>query len=137
MSNLVVGVDMDGTIVEHFFPEIGPPVPGAIEWMKRWQAAGAELILWTMRSDGRVGEGRENDNVLSEAVEYCRMNGIEFYGINTNPTQASWTGSPKAYCHLYVDDAAYGCPLIPGIHGERPMVDWSVVGPAVMKLLEE
>ncbi len=48
-----VAIDFDGTIVEHKFPEVGKPVPGAIEWMKKWQDAGAQLILWTMRSDGQ------------------------------------------------------------------------------------
>ena len=37
--------------------------------------------------------------------------GIEFFGVNCNPAQASWTTSPKIYSHVYVDDAAAGCPL--------------------------
>jgi hypothetical protein len=107
----IIAVDFDGTIVEHEFPEIGRPVPGAFEWMKKWQQAGALLILWTMRSDGRTGGGRENGPVLTEAVEFCRKNGVEFHAVNANPSQAVWTSSPKVYAHIYVDDAAAGCPL--------------------------
>ncbi len=131
---MIVAIDFDGTIVEHRFPDIGRPVPGAFEWMKKFQQAGARLILWTMRSDGRTGEGKENGPVLTEAVEFCRNNGVEFWGVNTNPEQKSWTCSPKCYAHLYVDDAALGCPLAESKEmGARPMVDWSVVGPAVLK----
>nr|WP_082839948.1 hypothetical protein [Gemmata sp. SH-PL17]AMV25538.1 hypothetical protein VT84_14160 [Gemmata sp. SH-PL17] len=134
---MIIAIDFDGTIAEHEFPDIGAPVPGAFEWMKRWQDAGAKLILWTMRSDGRSADGsRENGPVLTEAVEFCRRNGVEFYGVNGNPGQASWTQSPKAYAHVYVDDAAFGCPLRESRKaGNRPMVDWSVVGPAIHAML--
>ncbi len=135
---MIIGIDFDGTIAEHEFPDIGAPVPGAFEWMKRWQEAGAKLILWTMRSDGRTGTGKENGPVLTDAVEFCRANGVEFWGVNENPTQKAWTCSPKQYAHVYVDDAAFGCPLRPSAKsGSRPMVDWSVVGPAVLALIEE
>lgn len=134
---MIIAVDFDGTIVEHRFPDIGTPVPGAFRWMKEWQAAGAKLILWTMRSDGRTGEGKENGPVLSEAVEFCRANGVEFFAVNENPGQKSWTGSPKAYAHVYVDDAAFGCPVRESFGTDRPMVDWSVVGPAVLELVRQ
>lgn len=129
---MVIAVDFDGTIAEHVFPRIGKPVPGAFEWMKKWQEAGAQLILWTMRADGQ-----ESGDVLTEAVEFCREHGIEFYGVNKNPTQHEWTASPKAYAQIYVDDAAYGCPLIEGDEGPRWMVDWSIVGPCVLAEIED
>jgi hypothetical protein len=138
-DTLIIAVDFDGTIVEHEFPEIGPVVPGAFEWLRRWQAAGARLILWTMRSDGRTPDGsRANGPVLSEAVELCRANGVQFWGVNCNPDQAAWTKSPKAYAHIYVDDAALGCPLVAGSRPDsRPAVDWAKVGPAVLARLTE
>lgn len=128
---MIIAVDFDGTIVEHEFPEIGEAVPGAFRWMKDFQASGAKLILWTMRSDGEA-----DDLFLSHAVEFCRTNGIEFWGVNRNPEQDDWTTSPKAYAHLYIDDAAHGCPLrVNPRVGGRPFVDWDKVGPKVMKLL--
>lgn len=131
----VIAVDFDGTLAEHRFPEIGDEVPEAFHWLKLFQAAGAKLILWTMRSDGRTGECRANDPVLTEAVEWCRERGVEFWGVNTNPGQKGWTQSPKAYAHIYIDDAAFGCPLMKTEDGRRSFVDWSRVGPAVMALL--
>ena len=119
-------VDFDGTIVDHRFPEIGKPVPEAIKWLKRIHQAGGKLILYTMRSDSeRMG------NLLSQAVEYLKSEGVELFGINNNPTQASWTSSPKVYGELYIDDAAFGCPLIKPKGFARPCVDWKKVGPQV------
>lgn len=133
---LFIATDFDGTIVAHEFPEIGAPAPGAFEWLKRWRDAGGHIILWTMRSDGRTGTGKENGPVLTEAVEFCRKNGVEFFGVNENPTQAAWTNSPKCYAHAYVDDAGLGCPLRENPKaGGRPVVDWSVVGPLVLEMI--
>lgn len=130
MQKLIIAVDFDGTISKHVFPKIGDAVPGAFEWMKKFQEAGASLILWTMRSDDQ-----ETGDVLTQAVEFCRENGVEFFGVNSNPTQAEWTTSPKAYAHLYIDDAAFGCPLVRPLL-DRPYVDWSQVGPVVMEQLQ-
>lgn len=101
--------------------------------MKKLQEAGALLILLTMRSDGK-----HDGATLTEAVEFCRKNGIEFWQVNTNVEQDTWTNSRKVYAHAYIDDAAVGCPLLenPRSNG-RPYVDWDVVGPAAMALVEE
>lgn len=119
-----IAVDFDGTIVEHKFPKIGQPVPGAIDWMKRWKAAGAKLILWTMRSG----------QYLDEAVEFCRQNGVEFDSVNQGIGDRRWTQSPKAYAQVYIDDSAYGCPLEQT--SDRPRVDWSKIGPDIYASLK-
>ena len=129
---MYICIDFDGTIVDHRFPEIGPPVPGAVEWMKEFQVAGAKLILFTMRSDGG-----KNPIALLRAVDYLEENGIKLYGVNKNPTQVHWTSSPKAYGNIYIDDAAFGCPLIQPDGFNRPCVNWEIVGPGVMEKLTE
>ena len=123
---MYICVDFDGTIVDHRFPEIGKPVPDAIKWLKRIHNSGGKLILYTMRSDGKL-----MGNLLTEAVDYLRSEGVELFGINNNPTQESWTSSPKVYGELYIDDAAFGCPLIKPKGFARPCVDWKKVGPQV------
>ncbi len=129
---MIIAVDFDGTIADHRFPEIGAPVPGAFEWLLRFQKAGAKLILWTMRSDGQ-----ESGEVLTQAEAFCLDNGLAFWGVNKNPEQKKWTQSPKVYAQLYIDDAAFGCPLLPNPEdGARPYVDWDAVGPRVMALIE-
>jgi hydroxymethylpyrimidine pyrophosphatase-like HAD family hydrolase len=123
---MILAIDFDGTLVEHDYPRIGKPVPHALHWLKEFQKQGAKLILWTMRS----GE------TLKGAVNYLKIAGVPLFGINCNPEQVSWTDSNKAYAHIYIDDAAFGCPLIPGIAGDRAMVDWDIVGPMVLEALK-
>lgn len=125
---MYIAIDFDGTIVEHDFPEIGNPCPGSFEWMKRFKEAGATLILWTMRSDDQ-----DRQSYLTEAVDFCKENGIEFDFVNEHPQD--WTTSPKAYAHAYIDDAAIGCPLRDSFSTERPMVDWSIAGPMIMSMM--
>jgi hypothetical protein len=121
-------VDFDGTIVDHCFPDIGAPVPGAIEWLKRFQKAGALIILFTLRSDGgKFG------NVLTAAVDYLEKNGIKVFGVNENPDQPDWTSSPKPFGHLYIDDAAVGCPIIHPEGFSRPCADWESIGRMVQE----
>lgn len=127
---MFVAIDFDGTIADHVFPEIGDPVPGAIEWIKKFKDAGAILILWTIRSDGG-----KNGDALTAAVNFCAESGIKFDLVNENPQ--SWTNSPKPYAHVYIDDTAFGCPLLENPRkGGKPLVNWEEIGPAVLAKIE-
>lgn len=121
-------IDFDGTCVTHNFPEIGNDI-GAIPVLKELVANGHNLILFTMRCDGQKEQVLDNGYVfhggdfLTQAVQWFIDNDISLYGIQRNPTQDTWTSSPKAYGQLIIDDAALGCPLIYS-EEERPYVDW-------------
>ncbi len=123
---MYICIDFDGTVVDHRYPYVGDPVPLAVIWLQRFVELGAKLILFTMRSDD--AEGKE---YLRDAVQYFENNGIELFGINHNPDQDAWTKSPKAYGELYIDDSAFGCPLVHPPTFNRPCVDWKIVGPEV------
>lgn len=134
-----IAVDFDGTIFKHRFPEVGAPVPGAFEWLQRLKEAGATLILYTMRSDEKMvmagDEAVRQDNekpFLSIAVECCQNYGVDFDHILMDPSQYGWTLSNKTYADVYVDDAAFGCPLMDD-GGGRMMVDWARVGPELLE----
>jgi len=115
---MYIAVDFDGTIVTHEFPDIGKPVPYAIETLKELVDLGHDLILFTMRSGPH----------LEDAVDFLNNQGVKLYGINVNPSQKSWTTSPKAYAKYYVDDASICCPLIYNENVcDRPYVDWKVI----------
>jgi putative hemolysin len=128
----IVGVDFDGTIVDHRYPDVGQPVPGATYWLRKFAAAGAKILLCTMR-----GQKTNDGDMLTPAVQYCQQQGIPLYGVNRSPNQG-WTDSPKPYAHVYIDDSAACCPLKenPRMHG-RPFVDWDIVGPAVLEKIED
>lgn len=114
---MYIAIDFDGTCVTHDYPRIGKDI-GATSVLKRLVEAGHKLILNTMRS------GKE----LQDAVDWFNENGIALYGANENPTQKTWTQSPKVYAHLYIDDAALGCPLkMDSNLSDRPFVDWEAI----------
>ncbi len=127
---MYICVDFDGTVVDHNYPSIGEPAPNAIKWLRRLQIYGARIILFTMRCDSE-----KQGPLLQEAVAYLQSNGVHLYGINRHPDQDDWTSSPKAYGHVYVDDAAIGCPLTHPKGFHRPCVDWKKVGPMLEKML--
>ena len=60
---------------------------------------------------------------MSEAVKWFEDRNIPLYGINTNPTQASWTSSPKAYGTLCIDDINLGARLRNVAH-LKPFINW-------------
>jgi hypothetical protein len=109
-------VDFDGTCVTHEYPAIGKDI-GAVPVLKALSEYGYMLILWTMRSDKE----------LQDAVDWFTSNNIKLFGVNNNPTQSTWTASPKAYAHMYIDDAALGAPLTTSELSERPYIDWHTV----------
>lgn len=111
---MIIAVDFDGTCVEHVYPLIGDDVPGCVEVLKELLEKGHELFLWTMR----------DKRPLEEAVRWFKDRDIHLIGVNKNPRWG--TGSPKEYAHVYIDDAALGCPLVVLPEG-RPYVDWSRV----------
>lgn len=114
---MYIAVDFDGTCVTHEYPNIGKDI-GAVPVLKKLADSGYKIILNTMRS------GQE----LEDAVGWFKNNEITLFAANENPTQKSWTKSPKVYAHLYIDDAALGCPLkIDPTISDRPFVDWHQV----------
>lgn len=135
MKGRIIAIDFDGTVVTHEFPKVGKEVPFCVDTLKKIVEQGGRLILWTMRANHIVPPIStspeitcEVGNYLDDAVNWFKDRGIELWGIQRNPEQDAWTTSPKAYAHLYIDDAAFGCPLVHNlIFAERPYVDWTVV----------
>jgi hydroxymethylpyrimidine pyrophosphatase-like HAD family hydrolase len=98
---MIIAVDFDGTIVEHRYPKIGKEILFAFATLNELQKQGHQLILWTYRA------GIE----LDQAVEFCRLNGIEFYAINESyPGERfdSKTVSRKINADIFIDDRNIG-----------------------------
>jgi hypothetical protein len=127
---MIIGIDFYGTCVTHDYPEMGKDI-GAVPVLKSLVDKGHKLILFTMRSDK---ENADTEQYLTDAANWFKENDIPLFGIQTNPTQHTWTNSPKAYCDLYIDDSALGCPIKYDTQlSAKPFVDWLVV----QKLLEQ
>ncbi|PTT40521.1 hypothetical protein DBR28_05690, partial [Chryseobacterium sp. HMWF028] len=101
LNNKKIAVDFDGTIVDDAYPAIGKPKTFAFETLKRLQAEGFRLILWTYRH-GRA---------LDEAVEFCQKNGVEFYAVNSSfdgEVFDSENQSRKLDADWFIDDRNLG-----------------------------
>ena len=99
-ESLLIAVDFDGTIVEDAYPKIGTPKIFAFETMKRLEQDGHRLILWTYRSGKR----------LTEAVAFCKENGIDFYAVNNSFPEEIFEGkvSRKINADYFIDDRNIG-----------------------------
>ena len=98
---MTIAVDLDGTIVQHRYPEIGREIPFAIDTLKMLSQEGHRLILWSVR------EGR----LLNEAVEWCRERGLEFYAVNKDYPEEERSHdhySRKLKVELFIDDRNIG-----------------------------
>lgn len=101
INNKKLAIDFDGTIVEDAYPGIGKPKIFAFETLKKLQAEGYRLILWTYR----------HGKPLDEAVEFCRKNGIEFYAVNSSFEGEMFDhneASRKLDADLFIDDRNLG-----------------------------
>lgn len=104
---MIIAVDWDGTIVDCDFPRPGFEIPGAIDALKRIQAAGHFIILWTCR------EGR----FLDDAVKFLADRGFHPDSVNEhrqedmdafNLKYPGVKSSRKIYADLYIDDKHLG-----------------------------
>jgi len=127
MNTKTILIDFDGTVVTHEFPKIGKDI-GAVPILKELVANGHRLILFTMRSDF------QGNTYLTDAINWFKQNDIELYAIQKNPTQYTWTTSPKVYGHIMIDDSALGCPLIYPENKSRPYVDWVKIKDLLIEL---
>ena len=93
----VISIDFDGCIVEDKWPDIGDPIPGAIETINEWYDAGYWIIINSCRDSGK--EWRDMFDWLRSEISFHEINDnldwrIDKYG--TNPR--------KIGADIYIDD---------------------------------
>jgi hypothetical protein len=101
-------LDFDGTVVEHYYPELGAPNPHALRVIAKLQANGHQLILNTYRAD-------LNDGSLEEALAYLNSNGeikpiTEHLEAKVNPPSFELLEAIRSG-ELYIDDISVGIPM--------------------------
>jgi hypothetical protein len=72
----------------------------AFATLKALQQKGHKLILWTIRTG----------DLLQEAVDYCKNNGVEFYAVNKNYPEEHLDDktSRKLNADIFIDDRNLG-----------------------------
>lgn len=109
MSSYIIAVDFDGTLCENRYPKIGYAKPDMIRYLKERRLNGAKLVLWTCRVD----------ELLDDAVRWCRNQGLIFDAVNENVPEviAEFGGDTrKIFANEYIDDRNLG-------GAERPLFD--------------
>ena len=99
---MIIAIDFDGSICRNKYPEIGEPMPLAIESIKELRERGHDLILWTCRQG----------DLLDEAVEWCKEHGIPFDLVNefepNNLKAFGGVAGNKVFANIYIDDRNLG-----------------------------
>lgn len=99
---MIIAIDFDGTICQNKYPEIGAPMPLAIESVKELRERGHDLILWTCR------QGEQ----LYDAVRWCEEHGISFDLVNehepNNLRAFGGVAGNKVFANIYIDDRNLG-----------------------------
>lgn len=103
----VICVDLDGTILEDgYYPEVGQPLPYAIESINKLIKEGYEVIIWTSR-------GFKEGN-LGKALQLLQEKGLNHnYKVNTHSNYCLSRykeDSPKVFGYVYLDDRSYNSP---------------------------
>lgn len=97
MAFKAIAVDFDGTLCENKWPKIGEPKRNVIDYLKRQQEDGCQLILWTCRTNKE----------LDDAVAWCKEQGLEFDAVNQNTKESIeifGEDTRKVFAHEYIDD---------------------------------
>lgn len=116
-------LDFDGTVVEHYFPEIGAENPHAIKVIARLQAAGHEVVLNTYRADIDMQHVQEALDFIHSFDEIKKP--IEKFLPKKLEPRSFDLDVAKESNQLYIDDIATGIPTRRNIVLEHGMmVDW-------------
>lgn len=103
---LVIAVDFDDTIVEGRFPNIGDPLPGAIDALRAIVALGHKIVLNTCR------ENTHKRKYLDEAVSWLGKHGIPLRSVNETHPDDDFRAPPvlsrKIHADIFVDDKNIG-----------------------------
>lgn len=111
----VIAVDFDGTIADIRgiqYPDVGDPLPGAVEYLNKLNDLGYCLIIWTCR------DSIEIDNVK----EYLKKHGIPYHHINENcKERMAFYGNDtrKIGAACYIDDRSIHTMMNGGINWKQ------------------
>nr|DAQ97811.1 MAG TPA: Cof subfamily of IIB subfamily of haloacid dehalogenase superfamily [Caudoviricetes sp.] len=99
---MIIAIDFDGTICQNKYPEIGEPMPLAIESIKELRERGHNLILWTCRQG----------DLLDEAIQWCKEHDMPFDLVNehepNNLKAFGGVSGNKVFANIYIDDRNLG-----------------------------
>lgn len=103
----VFAIDFDGTIVLDKYPNIGEPVPKALETIREIKRLGHNVIIWSCRVEPQISEMRkfliENNVPFDHINENCPAK-IAYYKNDTRKIGADYYIDDKMIGHWTWDD---------------------------------
>jgi len=100
-SNMVVAVDLDGTIIKDWSGsifEFGELQKGAVDYMKKIRKAGYTIMIHTCRLTPSVYK------YANDTQELALVRIEKFLDDNDIPYDAFWVGEGKPVADFYIDD---------------------------------
>jgi len=94
----VIAVDFDGTIVEDYYPDIGPLVPGAKMALSMFRDFGCEIVIWSSRNNTMNERDGVND-MFEDMVEFLDRKDIPYDRVDDGK-------SGKVIADVYIDNRA-------------------------------
>ena len=96
-----IAVDFDGTLCKNRWPEIGEANTELIEWLIK-KSKEDHIILWTLRED------HDERTLLSDAVDWCKYQGLEFASVNEQIHYDGFGYQPRKFpCEMMIDDRSF------------------------------
>ncbi len=114
-------VDLDGTILEHRYPEFGPPIAGAREALQRFKAAGYWIIIHSVRTSSVYRESDEYDPAVNSPESVS-----DFLEKHSIPFDEIWMHD-KALALAYIDDR--GVRAV----GDRHQSNWKEIADSLIQ----
>jgi hypothetical protein len=95
MNDFIIAIDFDDTIAK-LTPDLVPTtlVPDADTVINYLHDIGCFIIIWTCRSK----------KYIPSMIKFLEDKKIKYDAINKNAPWNHFTDSPKAFCHLSIDD---------------------------------
>lgn len=90
-------IDFDGTICEFNYPQMGPPIQGAREFLHQLHDRGLDIVIWSSRMSSQFRTKQELEETAKMIANWMRRNGMPFDEIDMGEVG-------KRLALVYVDD---------------------------------
>lgn len=113
---MIISVDFDGTIAENAWPEIGQPIPGAIQALRQLHRDGHKIIINSCRAgapERLMKQWLTVNRIPYDAINENLLERIEQYGEDCRKISAD----------VYIDDKGLFC-----------RIDWPAIVSAIKRM---
>lgn len=90
-------VDFDGTLSRFKYPDMGPPIPGAREFLQELRRMGLRIVVWSSRLSPQFRVTAERNAMRKEIMEWLDKHDMPYDSVDHGT-------SGKRLAMAYVDD---------------------------------